>query len=204
MHSTASRPCYLSQGFTLFEMLVVILLTGMIATILFQGLNQIYRLQTHFDAELDHNRKDAMLADWYRQVITGLKPDQKDGQNKFSGDAQRLQGQTTSPLDLSKGVIPFVLQLRYNRQTDTTHLEYIANEKNTPLLTWAGKQGKLAYLDVGQQEYDQWPPPMVREPQQIPAAIRLDAMRDQQKWTLIATPMSPVNPKPRIQELFGK
>lgn len=193
-----------SRGFTLFEMLVVILLTGMIATILFQGLNQIYRLQTHFEAELDHSRKEVMLADWYRQIISGLQPDYQDGPNRFIGDQSKLQGQTTSPLDLSVGISPFSLQLQYDRQTDTTTLEYTASEKNTPLISWTGKQGQFVYLDSTRQEFDSWPPPMAKEPQQIPTAIRLDAIKDQQPWSLIATPMSPVNPKPRIQDIFGK
>jgi prepilin-type N-terminal cleavage/methylation domain-containing protein len=191
-------------GFTLLEMLVVIVLTGMIATFLFEGLNQVYRLQTHFDAELDHSRKDAMIIDWARQAIIGLQPDYEDGEDKFSGDEKHLQGLTTNPIDASLAVAAFRMELEYDPKDHQTHLNYLTGEKTTRLLSWPGKKGRFVFLDPQQQEHDTWPPRMVKKPQQIPAAIRLEAQRNDQPWTLVVSPMSPGKPRVRIEDIFGQ
>ena len=191
-------------GFTLLEMLVVIILTGMIATFLFQGLNQVYRLQTHFDAELDHSRKDAMIIDWARQAIIGIQPDYEDGEDKFSGDENHLQGLTTNPIDAALAVAAFRLELVYDPKDNQTRLNYKSGDKTTTLLGWPGKKGRFVFLDQQQQDHDTWPPRMVKKPRQIPAAIRLEAQRNDQPWILVIAPMSPEKPRVRIEDIFGK
>ena len=52
-----------SSGFTLLEILVVMILTSMITAILLQGLQQVYRLQVHFGAEMFSSQQGAMRID---------------------------------------------------------------------------------------------------------------------------------------------
>ena len=61
------------RGFTLLEMLVVLILTGMITGILIQGLDQVFRLQTHFGRELFNSQQGEMYAEWFRESVNGLK-----------------------------------------------------------------------------------------------------------------------------------
>jgi prepilin-type N-terminal cleavage/methylation domain-containing protein len=193
------------RGFTLLEMLVVLILTGLIAGILFQGLSQVFRLQNHFGAELDNMRQNAMYADWFRQVIEGVQPDYEDGQHKFSGTGRRIAGLTTNPLNGTPGAVaPFVLELRFNVQTGETQLLHGEGEAATVLFGWPGDKGRFVFLDADQTEHDRWPPPLANKAMQRPVAVRLDGERDGRSWVLVAVPMGPWRPPPRTLDFFGK
>lgn len=192
------------QGFTLLEMLVVLILTGLIAGILFQGLNQVFRLQNHFGAELDNMRQSAMLADWFRQVIEGVQPDYEDGQHKFSGSERRIAGLTTSPLQESPGAVaPFVLELRFDSRLGETQLRYGKGERATVLFGWPGDKGRFVFLDADQTEHDRWPPPLANKAMQRPVAVRLDGERDGRPWVLVAVPMGPDQPRLRARDFLS-
>ena len=60
------------RGFTLIEILVVLVITGFIVAILLQALQQVFRLQTHFGSEIFHTQRGAMYTEWFRQSINGL------------------------------------------------------------------------------------------------------------------------------------
>lgn len=195
------------RGFTLLEMLVVLILTGLIAGILFQGLSQVFRLQNHFGAELDNMRQNAMLADWFRQVIEGVQTDYADGPHKFVGTGHRISGITTSPLRGAQGTVaPFVLELRFDAQTGGTQLRYGEGEDAVALFGWPGDEGRFVFLDAQQTEYDAWPPRLVNQAAQLaqrPALVRLDGKRGGQPWVLVATPMGPDQVRAKSTDFFG-
>lgn len=193
------------RGFTLLEMLVVILLTGMITTILFQGLSQVFRLQTHFDAELDHQRIDTMSLDWYRQVVKSIQPDFPDGKNKFRGTAKEMSGIASNALSLEAGVEAFRLSLDYNADDQTTSLNYKGHGKPVTLITWPGNKGLFRYQDDQQIKQDSWPPLNNSEARQVPPAIWLEAYDKQADATpthIIVTPMGLTKSRPRVSDMF--
>ena len=63
------------RGFTLMEMLVVMLITAMITGLLMQGLQQVFQLQRRFGAELYNTQQGAMLKQWFRRTINGVLAD---------------------------------------------------------------------------------------------------------------------------------
>lgn len=195
-----SRP----RGFTLLEMLVVLILVGLITGILFQALNQVFRMQSHFGDEATLMRQNAMLADWFRQLIEGVQPDYEDGKNKFQATERRIKAQSTNPLNPGQGALaPFILELRFDSQSGETQLRY-GEDANAPvIMSWPGDAGRFVFLDVGKAEYERWPPPMVKKPVQIPAAIRLEGRREGKPWILWATPLGPEQPPLRIGDFMG-
>lgn len=192
------------RGFTLLEMLVVLILTGLIAGILFQGLSQVFRLQNHFGAELDNMRQNAMLADWFRQVIEGVQPDYEDGKHKFSGSERRITGLTTSPLQGVPGASsPFSLELRFDARMGETQLWFGSGDAETVLFGWPGDKGRFVFLGTDHAEHDRWPPPLASKFMQRPAAVRLDGERDGQPWVLMAAPMGPEQPRLRARDILS-
>lgn len=200
----AHTMCPHQRGFTLVEILVVLILVGLITGILFQALGQVFRLQSHVDTEMENMRQNAMLSDWFRQVIQGLQPDYDDGKNKFQASRRRMTGLSTNPLSPGQsGLEPFTLELQFDDRRGETLLRYGEGDRAPVLMAWPGDNGQFVFLDADGAGHDGWPPPMAKKPAQLPAAVRLEGQRDGKPWVLLAVPVGPDQPRPRTRDLFG-
>jgi len=84
-------------GFTLIEVLVVMIMVAMISGVLFQALERAYRLQERFGVTLFNVQQGQMVSDWYRQTVQGLYPDYPNGASVFQGQEQAFTGLSTNP-----------------------------------------------------------------------------------------------------------
>lgn len=205
-HSSATRYHQLNQaGFTLIEMLVVLIIVAMISGILFQALERAYRLQERFGAELFNIQHGQMAADWYRQSVQGLFPDYPDGRNIFQGKDREFSGLSSNPLSDEYGMpTPITWEMRSNQQNGTTELVYIEEKRETSVLTWRGNQARFIYLDEQQTPYDSWPPPLGLSTQ-LPKQIQLVAKDAGETVSIVAATMGPTMPLLRgvAQDAFG-
>ena len=85
-------------GFTLIEMLVVLIITALVSGVLFQALERSYALQRRFGTELFKVQQGQMAVDWYRQTVQGLYPEQPNGSDLFHGDGATFSGLSTNAL----------------------------------------------------------------------------------------------------------
>ena len=199
---TSLSPHSRGRGFTLLEMLVVLVLTGFIMTILLEGLSQTFRLQEHFGTEQFNTQRGAMRSDWFRQSINGLLPDHEDGRHKFQGDDRRMSGLTTAPLTPeSAGLAPFTWRLGFDPQSGETRLQYGAESDSPAILAWRGDSGRFVYLDSNGEAHGAWPPLLGKWPQ-LPKAIYLEARRFDEPYTLVAIPRGLDKPLPRQKDVF--
>lgn len=181
-----------AAGFTLLEMLVVLILTGMITTLLLQGLHQIYRLQSHFGAEMFNTRQGAMHIAWYRQTINGLIPDYPGGKREFRGERRQLEGLTNAPLNSPESsLVPFRWHLRFDPRRGETLLQYGTGEEGATILSWQGDSGEFVYLDAKGDPHDTWPPAIGQWPQ-LPSAVHLQTGKPEQDKIIVAAPLGPV------------
>ena len=179
-----------SRGFTLIEILVVLVITGFIVAILLQSLHQVIRLQTHFGSEIFHTQNGAMYADWFRQSIRGLMPDHVSGSRKFRGEPRRLSGLTISPMELESGSpAPFVWRLEFDSHTDLTALVYgdKGGKQTLTILTWRTDRGRFIYVDAENEAHDSWPPAPGKWPQ-LPKAIYLECGNGENMRLIVASP----------------
>ena len=191
------------RGFTLIEVLVVLILVGMISGVLFQALERAYQLQNRFGLELFKVQHGQMTQQWYRQTIQGLYPDQPDGPNLFRGDPQEFSGLSLSPLDDNYGApTPITWRLSSNFQNDTTQLIYISAAGSTPLINWRTTQASFVYFDDQRAPHTQWPPPLGQF-KPLPDQIQLQTQDGSEPVTLVASPMGPTEPQFRLQNIFG-
>ena len=193
----------LVRGFTLVEMLVVLLIVGMAATILFDAAAQVMNIQAHFGTQLTRLRDEAMPADWLRQLVEGLQPDYPNGKQIFKGSPRAMSGLTTNALSAGYGGLEaFSLVLQQDAARGETVLRY-GTEKNAPeLMRWTGDQGRFRYADAKGGLYDAWPPPLGSWPQ-LPTAIYLEGRRDAELWLIVAIPSGPSSPIPRPIDFMG-
>ena len=191
----------LQCAFTLVEMLVVLIIVGLVSGILLQAVEQVFRLQRRFGVEVAVSQQGAMLSDWFRQTIEGLFPDYPDGKHKFSGTERRLSGLTTNSLTTEYGV-PTVItwELAFDPDSGRTRLLNGTGKDAAPLMSWQGNQGRFVYLDAKGEAHDSWPPRLGDWPQ-LPAAIRLEGLREGEPLILVAVPMGPKNTLPRLKDI---
>jgi prepilin-type N-terminal cleavage/methylation domain-containing protein len=197
-----SDPILGERGFTLVEMLVVLLIVGMAGGLLFEGAAQVMNMQTRFGSQLASLRGEALRADWLRQAVEGLQPDYTDGKQVFKGTARGFSGLTTNPLSADYGgLAAFAVVLQQDALRNQMVLRYGAEKDAPEILRWAGDQGRLRYVDNKGEPHEDWPPLMGLWPQ-LPTAIYLEGWRDGAPWQVVATPYGPTWPVPRPIDLM--
>lgn len=188
-------------GFTLMEMLVVLLLTGMVAAILFQGLGQVLRIEARRSTQLHASRQGEMHAQWFRQCVNGLLPEYPDGENRFQGTARELRGRSLFPLEAaSEAVLPIRWQLRFDPRSGRTQLRYGGVDDGPVVLSWQGNSGRFVYFDGEGGAHDSWPPFSGTWPQ-LPASVLLDNGSRDEPLVVVAAPRGPQQPLPRPRDL---
>lgn len=189
------------QGFTLIEILVVLVLTSLIAGILLEGLQQIYSLERRFGSEIYRNQQESMRVDWFRTSIQGLMPDYSDGKNQFKGEARWMAGQTIAAFDKPDGaLVPTRWFIDVDTQTGQTTLFAGSLASKEAILSWEGSEGRFVYFDNAGERQESWPPLLKKGPQ-IPSAIILE-MGGSESRCVVALPRGPITPWPKRSELY--
>jgi len=201
-HSSTTKPDRSNQtGFTLIEVLVVLIIVGMISGVLFQALERAYRLQERFGMELFSAQQGQMAVDWYRQTVQGLYPDYPDGRSIFQGNEREFSGLTSNPLNDEYGApTPITWKIRNNQRSGTMELVYLEGKQETTILTWRGNEARFIYFDEKQTVYDSWPPPLGLWTQ-LPKQIQLVAKDAGDSINIVASTMGPSMPLPRPLDL---
>jgi prepilin-type N-terminal cleavage/methylation domain-containing protein len=192
-----------NRGFTLVEMLVVLIIVGMTTTLLFQMLSQTVRMQRVAGIQIADTRQGAMEADWLRQVVNGLQPDYIDGKNIFKGTARKITGLSDNPLTADYGAPEVInLELVFDPDSGFTRLFYGKPADGTVLMAWKNDTGRFVFADANGDTHDTWPPPLNKWPQ-LPGSIRLEFEQDDVPRVIVATPKGPPEPMPRVRDVMG-
>lgn len=187
------------NGFTLIEVLVVLIIVAMTSGVLYQALERAYKLQERFGTELFKVQQGHMAADWYRQSVQGLYPDFPDGPSKFHGNETEFAGLSSNPLGTEYGApTPITWKIRVNSSNSTTELIYVEPNRETTILAWRGTKAQFIYLDEKQAQFDRWPPAL-GVASQLPKQIHLIAQDAGEPINLIAIPMGPIKSLPKLQ-----
>ena len=191
-------------GFTLIEIMVVLMLLAMISGVLFQALERSYRLQERFGTELFDVQRASMTSDWFRQDVQGLYPDYADGPDIFRGKASEFSGLSTNPLIGQPGAPTRIgWKLRPAADARITELVYLHGTQEMVLSTWQTAESRFSYLDAALVAHDQWPPPLGLYPQ-LPRQIQLQAAMNGERIALPVTILGPPAPPPRVKDILGQ
>lgn len=201
-HRLSIKPGWKTKaGFTLIEVLVVLIIVGLVSGILFQALERAYRLQERFGTELFGVQQAQMSADWYRQTIQGLQPDYQDGPNIFQGNDREFSGLTSNPLSAEYGApTPITWKITNNRRAGITELVYLEGKRETAILVWRSDEARFIYVDEQQTRHDSWPPPLGLH-NQLPKQIQLVAEDAGEIATIVAAIIGPAIPLLRPSDL---
>lgn len=190
-------------GFTLIEVLVVMILMGLITGVLFQALERAYQINERFGISLASVQQGQMATDWYRQSINGLFPDFADGTHLFQGKPQRLSGLSTNPISTESGApTPITWELKTRPADNITELIYTEGSLQTQLMSWLGTESNFIYLDEKGEPHTSWPPPLGLFPQ-LPAQIQIQSKYPTANLTLVSHIMGQTSAPLRLRDLLG-
>jgi hypothetical protein len=171
--------CRSVAGFIVLEMLVVLVVVGLIAASLFEGMGRLNDMSGRLSPFLAASERDQLTNLWFRQSINGAWPDQKDGALVFAGAGTGFSGLTLAPLNEYPGrPTEFKWQLVYDSLRDQTALVYTGfGAQVLEVRRWHGSRINFSYLGPDLIWHDTWPPG-IEQAAQLPVAVRLFADDD--------------------------
>ena len=143
-----ASPCQsnASPGFTLLEVLVVIMLITLVMTLLIQGLSFIFDIRQKVRDNLLSAKPIILQEQFLRTVLSAMTADSIKGDSRFDGSPEKITGLTLAPL-LSPQGVPSVVELSIEQQDTTCTLRY--REPPFPPITlgqWEGSRCRFTYL----------------------------------------------------------
>lgn len=183
-----------SGGFTLVELLVVLVIVALISGVLLSAFDRILDIRLRLATFLDGVEAPTLVADWFRSTVDGLVADTRTGAGHFNGDAHHLTGLTLAPLDGAAGVpTVMVWEVVYDAGAGRTHLRYRdRNDHTMDIASWPGDLGDLRYCGADFVCRDRWPPD--KDASELPLLIRLDAIKGDAPWPILAAPRADRTP----------
>jgi general secretion pathway protein J len=166
-----------AAGFTLLEMLVVMLIAGMALLLTTQALGQYQRAHTRAIASERVGREQRSSEAWFRDSVRGLQalapvPGADTGP-AFEGDARGFRDTTLSPVLQGQG-IPVAQRWRIaTGPAGTERLELEEGDEKIVLTLPPASSLRLHYVDAKGALHDRWPPALGAWPQ-LPDAVVLE------------------------------
>lgn len=160
------------QGFTLLEILVVLVLISLIVGLLMQGLSHVLRLRIQFVGQAEQQQTEMLQEKWFRSLVGGIIPTQLENPDQFQGKQTTLAGFTLASLELNAGV-PAPLNISLVNNGDLLELRYrTLSEEDWVLAHWRSAKAWFEYLDREGNWHKQWPP-VFGVYEQLPVAVKL-------------------------------
>jgi prepilin-type N-terminal cleavage/methylation domain-containing protein len=169
-------PDGLAAGFSILEMLVVLIIVGLVTSSMFEAMSRLNDVRGRLSPFLADSERIGLMNSWFRTAVNDIVPDQQNGKNIFKGAAHSFSGLTLGPLSGDPGApSPFQWELVYDSQHDRTVLRYTGFDKNPiEVRGWHGDKTAFAYLAPDLTWSETWPPGILKS-KQLPLAIRLYA-----------------------------
>jgi len=166
---------YTRRGFTLFEVLVVLVITGLMGAVLMQGFSIVLGTRLTVNATIENLQETILTKNIPLDPLRGLLPDYTSNPNQFSGQARTLSGQTLRPLLSPHGApTPFKMSMDFDSGRNITTLVYEEPGRGrASLAQWAGSTQSFKYRDIEGVWQPVWPPPT--SVSQTPWLILIDA-----------------------------
>lgn len=163
-----------TRGFTLLEVLVVLVITSLISVVLIQGFALVLGARTSFQDKIVGLEQAVLKQNIFLEPLRGVLPDYPNRPNIFHGESKTIRGLTVRSLQSRIGTpISFSMSLNYDSQRNETALVYQESGFAPQTLgEWEGDEGVFRYRDRRGSWLDTWPPNL--DVPQTPWLIQLD------------------------------
>jgi prepilin-type N-terminal cleavage/methylation domain-containing protein len=190
-----------SGGFTLVELLVVLVIVALVSGVLLSAFERVLDIRVRLATFLDGVEAPVLVVDWFRASVSGLLADSAEGQDRFAGNPRGMRGLSLAPLNSAAGVPTRIAwTVTFEAATGRSYLRY--SNGDGPAMTiasWPGDYGGLRYCGADLVCRASWPPD--KDASQLPALIRLDMIKGTERWPVLAAPQgNRAAPQPAAQE----
>jgi prepilin-type N-terminal cleavage/methylation domain-containing protein len=218
MPSQKSASIKNQRGFSVLEVLVVLVIVGLVVATMIPSVSQLLDARVRLAPFLDQAEQSSQVGDWYRQIVGGVVADYSNGAHKFKGDAGRISGLTVMAFGGGIGA-PTPFELGLEERNDRVALTVRTESKAAvDLLTWTknapgAESARFWYFD-GDRWVDHWPDTDINAfisrgfdivnqapPAEVPQLIRLDVVLSGRRWVFVANPRSPPRQPLRLEDI---
>lgn len=185
------------RGFTLVEMLVVLVLVSLLATLLIEGTGFLVGKYAAVERLRREEGLAALGGHWFASTVGATVPSRRAGR-RFAGDETAFEGVTLQPLAAESGR---PTRIRWSIDEDGSRGVVYAEEGAGPWTVLASADGPLAFQYAGSSRRWQarWPP-AADSRERIPRMVRLVSSGGRTLW-LARFDLSP-EPAPNDREEF--
>ena len=172
-------------GFTLLEMLVVLVLVSFISVLLLEGFSYVLHLRSSFLAQFEDLQRGALQEYWFRSTTAAIITERYNGDHVFKGEKHQFSGLTIAALDQNIGVpTSFGWKMEYADGIMVLHYQNSKNE-TWNISHWFSGEGKFSYMAKDGKWHTEWPPKIGLDIPQIPRIIQFQGQRRNKPLTWI-------------------
>ena len=192
------------RGFTLLEVLVVLVITGMISAILIQGLGVMLNVRNSIASTILDLKSIVLHRNIIADPVIGVIPDYPEKPNAFRGERDTMHGLTIRSPDSDTGVPrPFRLYFQRDAAKNMTALMYQTEGQEAHAMgLWVGSGGSFAYRDLTGDWLNEWPPPLNNQAPATPWLVQIKTGIPGSE-EIVAFVASPHERRYRIQDVMG-
>lgn len=203
------------RGFTLLEMLVVLVLTALVVGIVFEGLGRVADLRVRLARHLDGALDETITGSWFRTSVAALQTDLEGAPGAFRGGPQEMSGLTLKPVELPAGApTAFAWRLVAETASGSIRLGYRgADGAWREIAAWPGTAARFLYAGPDGEWRSEWPPPLSggtalgqvvsRQRPQLPRFVRLDGGTGPEARSTVATILGTTLPRQGLTDILG-
>jgi prepilin-type N-terminal cleavage/methylation domain-containing protein len=204
------------RGFTLIEMLVVLVLTTLVVGIVFEGLGRVADLRVRLARHLDGALDETIVGSWFRSSLAALQTDLDGAPAAFRGGPAEMSGLTLKPIELPAGApTAFAWRLVAETASGSTRLGYRgADGVWREIAAWPATGARFLYAGPDGEWRSEWPPPLSggsaplgqvvsRQRPQLPRFVRLDGGTGTEARSTVTTILGTTMPKQGLTDILG-
>lgn len=182
-----------SRGFTVLEMMVVLVIISLALSLGFQSLGQWQIAESTLNHVSTTTRARALTSQWWVSSIRGLTP---LTQHPFQGDRQRLSGYTLTPIFATQGALTKVQWEIAEAPELGLSLQLSENEKTHVFPLPDAKEAQFIYRNEDGELSKDWPSSgLGLESKNLPAYVELQIRgQSDETYTWVAYVIGPLEP----------
>lgn len=179
------------RGFTVVEMLVVLMITGMALALGFQSLAQWQRAEETLQKVLADNRSSSLTAHWWQDSVRAATPTEEIA---FRGEANYIRLMSLAPVFASQGgATPMEWKIVNEGSQAFLELKEFDREIRLPIRN--ARSAEFHYVGLDGRRSQQWPPELTSSPTHLPVGVQMTvntADNQEQHWVVhIVGPLDP-------------
>lgn len=147
-----------NKGFTLLEMMVVLVLVSLITVLLMQGFSFVVGLQERIRQQLVQIQDTELREQWFRAVVRSFHRGRSTDDAQFVGSAEQFSGLVLQPLINDTGM-PTKVYWAIERDGSEFILTYQEEQlEPATIMRWSTESPEFRYMDDSGNLTATWPP----------------------------------------------